>query len=1085
MTFAVSLAWAQDVKVQAVPPAAAQAAEARAKAKAAAQNPGAAQPAAQPGAQPGDQKAGEQKAGEQKAGEPAVTQRPTKPEKPANPDELKVRPDSEGKIRFSFNGQPWQAVLEWLATISNMSLDWQELPGDFLNLTTQQAYTITEARDLINRHLFARGFTLLQNGEILSVVNIKKLDPGMVPRVTPQELAGRNAYDFVKVSFTLDSLLAEATAEELKPMISPNGKLNALKGTNRLEIMDAVINLREIQKLLKEEQSHQGQERLVREFQLQFARASEVVQQLNELLGIEDKKPKGPLTPEQMQQQQQQAMMRMQQQQQAQQAGAKPPGAKDEAQVNLVLNVRKNSILAHAPPDKMAIIDQAVKALDVSSQGAESLLANVNRMQIYRLGNIDPEPLAKTLTELGLLDPTTRLDVDKKNKTITAFAPIADHLTIRALVNKLDGSGRTFEVIQLRRLEADYVAGTVQFMMGGDEKDSQQQRRPYYIYSWGYGGGQEEQSTDKFRVDADVENNKLLLWANQIEMDEVYKLLAKLGEIPARGTNTNTVRVLNVEPGEDTAEALERLRRAWPSLAPNPLLMPNTDSLNGAGGRSDRRKAEAERKLKAAKNEEARSGPSPAGKRIDGRTKAVQPNIVPLDRRKEPVDTEEVIDAVAVVATPAVLRKAAAKAAPTEKTVDTELAQAVEPKAETPQNNGAKASDTKAAKADEGSSKKAAAPEKSAAPPSDSTVEQELDDALSTGDLPLLRGQPGVNGARGQGVPAEGRNRAANREPPPINVSVGANGELIITSPDTEALDLFEEMVNQIAPPRKEYKVFRLKHASAFSVTLNLEEYFALDEKKKDNDRYPYYFYYDDYGSQNKDETRRLSKRRELKFIYDTDTNTIIVQGADPSQLRVIEELVHLYDTPEPMDSRAARMTTVFTLKYSKAKIVGETVKDVYRDLLSQNDKALQGGDQQKKEGANADRVYITNFGDSGEEDPRATQVKFKGKLSIGIDELSNTLVVSTEGENLMSNVERMIKALDEAAKPSMNMVQVMKLGRGMDSDVRKAISRAFIQQQQQGTPQQPGAQQQGQNGQQQPNQNGQPNQEGRNPQNQ
>ena len=70
---------------------------------------------------------------------------------------------------------------------------------------------------------------MLQNGEVLSVVNIKKLDPGVVPRVTPEELAKRSRYDFVKVSFPLDWMMAETAAEELKPMISPNGKLNALK----------------------------------------------------------------------------------------------------------------------------------------------------------------------------------------------------------------------------------------------------------------------------------------------------------------------------------------------------------------------------------------------------------------------------------------------------------------------------------------------------------------------------------------------------------------------------------------------------------------------------------------------------------------------------------------------------------------------------------------------------------------------------------------------------------------------------------------------------------------------------------------
>jgi hypothetical protein len=324
---------------------------------------------------------------------------------------------------------------------------------------------------------------------------------------------------------------------------------------------------------------------------------------------------------------------------------------------------------------------------------------------------------------------------------------------------------------------------------------------------------------------------------------------------------------------------------------------------------------------------------------------------------------------------------------------------------------------------------------------------------------------------------ADGR-RAARREPPPVNVTVGTNGELIITSPDTEALDLFEEMVSQLAPPRREYKVFYLKHASAFSVSLNLEEYFQIDKKKEDNnDRYPFY-YYGDFGSQDKDETRRLSKRRELAFIWDPDTNTILVTGADASQLKIIEELITLYDRVEPPDSRMARMTTVFTLRYSKAKIVGETVKDVYRDLLSSNDKALQqqqGGDQNQKNSKRAENVYITNFGGEEGEDPRGTQVRFKGKLSIGIDELSNTLVVSTEGENLMNNVAKMIESLDQAAKPALNHVEVMNVKGTMDTrEVRRALARAFMEQQPRGQPQQQGNQQQpGQNGQQQQQQNG------------
>jgi hypothetical protein len=115
--------------------------------------PGPSQP---PG--PSDEKG---KKGEAPAAEAAKTvARPDKPPLPPDPRELKVTPDPHGKIRFNFHGQPWADVLEWLARVSAMSLDWQELPADCLNLVTQREYTVPEARDLINRHLLARADSL-------------------------------------------------------------------------------------------------------------------------------------------------------------------------------------------------------------------------------------------------------------------------------------------------------------------------------------------------------------------------------------------------------------------------------------------------------------------------------------------------------------------------------------------------------------------------------------------------------------------------------------------------------------------------------------------------------------------------------------------------------------------------------------------------------------------------------------------------------------------------------------------------------------------------------------------------------------
>ena len=78
-----------------------------------------------------------------------------------------------------------------------------------------------------------------------------------------ESLESRQDHEFVKVSFKLDWLIADQAVEELKPMLSPYGKLVGLKATNRIEAIDAVANLREIASLLSQEQSANGQERLV------------------------------------------------------------------------------------------------------------------------------------------------------------------------------------------------------------------------------------------------------------------------------------------------------------------------------------------------------------------------------------------------------------------------------------------------------------------------------------------------------------------------------------------------------------------------------------------------------------------------------------------------------------------------------------------------------------------------------------------------------------------------------------------------------------------------------------------------------
>jgi len=860
---------------------------------------------------------------------PTTVKRPTEPPEPPDPKELELRPDDHGKIRFHFRGQPWPDVLDWLATVSGMSLDWQELPADYLNLVTQDSYTIQEARDLINRHLLARGFTILEKDEVLSVVKTEDINRGLVPRLPPEELADRMPHEFVKVSFTLDWLLAETAAEELEPMLSPNGKLTALTATNRLEAIDAVANLREIFAVLQEEQSVGSQESLVQEFVLQHARATDVHEYLIGLLGMESKSsaPTRPMSREQMEMMQRQAKM-MADMQRQQKGGSSKKASKPKPEVHLVVNPRRNSILATAPPDKMVMIAKAVELMDVPIGRDNPLLLNRDRIRVYRLVSLDPETLVKILEESGDLNPSTRLQVDEKSNALIADASLADHLTIRSLVEELDGSKRQMEVIPLRRLAADYVAGTIAHMMGVDDDDNKKQSSRYYgYYSYRYGSRQSDnEDKDKFRVDADVEGNRLILWASEIELNEVTNLLVKLGEIPASGANLDRVRVIDLTPGEETRKYLDQIQRAWQSLAPNELRLPQIE-----------------------------------------------------DKSEEKTDESE----------------------------DDAPSPAVTPKSDKqvgrPATNDAFIRFAQLRQSDSGDAQDGS-PEKR----NESEASAPTDDAAGA---------------------------AKTAEPPPVQISVGPDGRLVISSQDTRALDLLEELMAQLAPPQPDFKIFQLKYASSFWVRMNLEDYFKEEDDEEKGSRR--YYYYDYAPREKKDKTYRLSQRRPLKFIDDVDTNTILVVGADPEQLKTVEELVRLWDVPPPSDSESARLCTIFQVQYSKASIIAETVKEVYRDLLSSNDKALQGG--KKDERRTSGTTYI--FGDGDDEPSRSrTQVYFKGKLSIGVDDVTNTLLVSTEGQNLMENVTKMIEALDEAAKPVAD-VQVVTLKGGMNAErVREVL---------------------------------------------
>jgi type II secretory pathway component GspD/PulD (secretin) len=937
---------------------------------------------------------------------PAPIMRPLAPDNSASLAEQKMTTDAKRQINFNFQEAPWTFVVEELARVTGANLDWTQLPGDSLNLRSNKKYSVAEARDLINEHLMARGYAILfdSKNQNMTVVNLDTLNTALVPRVQPEDLDTLSPHDLVKVSFRLDWLMAKDAVEEFKQVLSPKAKLLPLKTTNRLEAIDSAINLKQLYNLLEEEQGRNSLDRLAHEFDLRYTRAPEVVDQLELFLGL--KKPgqqgqdaSGGNSIQQMMMQRM-AMMGGQQAQ----PGQPQPATPQVPEIHLMANTRRNTVIVNAPPDKMGIIKAAIWKIDVPSS-RENLSENTQLMQVYHLATLDPETAVAFLESVGDLDPQTKLDVDKKNKTVIAFASAKDHKVIAAMVKNLDGSDRSLKVIQLRKLEADMVAGTLRLTMVGDDKDKNNNSNSGYggrRYGGWFGGfgmqnQTEETNTSKFRVEADVVDNRLIVWANSIELELVNRCLAELGEIPRRDRGNETVRVLDVGGGDDDQVLLDRLRRLWPAMGKNGnkliIDLPKKKKLEEP----------AQEESKPEQGVQKPAG-TPSASNTDGKlpnnstTAAEQPTagtaapvvrLADFKRQLAAVDDKSLADAGDKTSTPVA-------------------------------NDAAKNSKAVAGAADKTTKPNSSLPAGSDVPPVMNRHHRLLDklrDVQTPPQAPEKNAKPDEPSTAGD----------------PIVITRGADGKLVISSRDTQALDMLEDMLGHIAPPKKDYAVYYLKHADSYSVKLNLEEFFQTDKKENSNDRMRR-FWWDDDSSNKTDDSPKLSRRKPLRFIDDSSTNSVLVQGGTPDQLRQIDELINMYDNPKQANARPSRVTQIFYIKNNKASVIAEVIKDTYRDLLSTKDKALESYNQTKAQGKSGGRGYISyDFGEH-DDDGKLSNSRFSGSVSMGVDDTTNSLVVSCATPNLMLNIQGVIKELDKAAIPAAQSFTVLQINRSLDA---------------------------------------------------
>src|SRR6056297_1542173 len=198
--------------------------------------------------------------------------------------------DSEPRLRFSFESTPWRTVIGWLADQSGLALHVGAVPPGSFTYSDSSTYTAEEAIDRVNLFLIPQGFTLVRSGQLLSVISLE--DPrslqqleAMAELVTVGELEGRPRHDVVRCLFPLGDRSARSVVQELsginlmtEPVIMPE--------SNQLLITETAGKLSSVAKLLDGIEPRQAGGEIVKRFDLEHQKVSDVLTMVRPHLGL-------------------------------------------------------------------------------------------------------------------------------------------------------------------------------------------------------------------------------------------------------------------------------------------------------------------------------------------------------------------------------------------------------------------------------------------------------------------------------------------------------------------------------------------------------------------------------------------------------------------------------------------------------------------------------------------------------------------------------------------------------------------------------------------------------------------------------
>jgi type II secretory pathway component GspD/PulD (secretin) len=249
----------------------------------------------------------------------------------------------------------------------------------------------------------------------------------------------------------------------------------------------------------------------------------------------------------------------------------------------------------------------------------------------------------------------------------------------------------------------------------------------------------------------------------------------------------------------------------------------------------------------------------------------------------------------------------------------------------------------------------------------------------------------------------------------PVVVAFGP-GNVVIASDDPDALNAFMNLINSLTrggtAGGSDYTVYYLKAADATAITTTLNDLLGLSTVSSS---------FSFFGPQ------RQQPTTSLKIVPDVRTNSLIIVGSTTEVARVTQ-LLEVLDRPDAPQSGAVSQPRIIPVRFGIASQISQVIRDVYANQLT----SAAGGS----------RGFTVGFGGFGSGGPNASNnpAGARGTLSIGVDESSNSLVVSCS-ERMFDEVRQLVELLDTAANDTQRTVKIVTVRNAAPTAVQDALN--------------------------------------------